>query len=121
MFATIPSVGSHLKAGRLRALAVTSDTPTAAVPGVPTMHEFYPGYVAEAWVGLLAPARTPRGVIARLHAEVVNALAVPQLRARLAEQGLETVGGAPAEFEHWMRVETERWGKVIRERNIRIE
>jgi tripartite-type tricarboxylate transporter receptor subunit TctC len=121
MFATVPSISSHLKSGRLRALAVTSAQPAAAVPGVPTMSVTYPGYVAESWVGLLAPAKTPDAIIARLNAEVVRALRAPELRARFAEQGLDTVGGTPAELKRWMRVETERWGKVIRERNIQIE
>jgi tripartite-type tricarboxylate transporter receptor subunit TctC len=121
MFATVPSISSHLKAGRLRALAVTSDKPTPALPGVPAMSDAYPGYVAEAWVGLLAPAKTPAEVVARLHEDVVAALAAPELRARFAAQGLETVAGTPAELERWMRVETERWGRVIREQKIRIE
>jgi tripartite-type tricarboxylate transporter receptor subunit TctC len=121
MFATVPSVSSHLKAGRLHALAVTSERPTPAVPGVPTMGEAYPGYVAEAWVGLLAPAKTPPEAVARLHAVAVSTLAAPGLRERFADLGLETVGSTPAELERWMRVETERWGRVIREQKIRIE
>jgi tripartite-type tricarboxylate transporter receptor subunit TctC len=121
MFATVPSVGSHLQAGRLRALAVTSETPAAALPGVPTLSEAYPGYAAEAWVGLLAPAKTPAEIVARLHDETVRVLAAPELRARFAAQGLETVASGPAELGRWMRVETERWGKVIREQKIRIE
>jgi tripartite-type tricarboxylate transporter receptor subunit TctC len=121
MFATVPSVASHLKAGRLRALAVTSAKPVAAVPGVPPMNDAYPGYVAEAWVGLLAPAKTPAGILARLHEGTVHALAAPELRARFAAQGLETVASSPAELEAWMRDETERWGRVIRAQKIRIE
>jgi tripartite-type tricarboxylate transporter receptor subunit TctC len=121
MFATVPSVSSHLKAGRLRALAVTSEKQAAAVPGVPAMSEAYPGYIAEAWVGLLAPAKTPTEILARLHAATVSALAAAELRARFSAQGLDTVASTPAELERWMRVETERWGKVIREQKIRIE
>ena len=121
MFATVPSISSHLKAGRLRALAVTSEKPTPAVPGVPTMNEAYPGYVAEAWVGLLAPAKTPTRIVERVHDDTVQTLADPGLRARFAAQGLETVGSTPAELEGWIRVETQRWGRVIREQKIRIE
>ncbi len=121
MFATVPSISSHLKAGRLRALAVTSEKPTPAVPGVPTMNEAYPGYVAEAWVGLLAPAKTPTRIVERVHDDTVQTLADPGLRARFAAQGLETVGSTPAELERWIRVETQRWGRVIREQKIRIE
>ena len=121
MFATVPSVGSHLKAGRLRALAVTSEQPTPALPGVPTMNEAWPGYVAEAWVGLLAPAKTPAAIVERIHDDAVQALADPDLRARFAAQGLETVASTPAELGRWIRVETGRWGRVIREQKIRIE
>jgi len=121
MFATVPSISSHLKAGRLRALAVTSEKPTPAVPGVPTMNEAYPGYVAEAWVGLLAPAKTPTRIVERVHDDTVQTLADPGLRARFAAQGLETVGSTPAELERWIRVETQRWGRVIGEQKIRIE
>jgi tripartite-type tricarboxylate transporter receptor subunit TctC len=121
MFATVPSISSHLKAGRLLALAVTSESRGPAVPGVPAMKETYPGFVAEAWVGLLAPARTPPGVIARLNAEVVGILGRPEMRARFAEQGLETVGSTPAQLDAWIRAELERWGKVIRERKITLD
>jgi tripartite-type tricarboxylate transporter receptor subunit TctC len=121
MFATVPSVSSHLKAARLRALAVTSGKATPAVPGAPPMAEAYPGYAAEAWVGLLAPAKTPAEVIERVHDAVAETLAAADLRARFAAQGLETVASTPAELERWMRVETERWGRVIREQKIRIE
>ncbi len=121
MFATVPSISSHLKAARLRALAVTSEKPAPAVPGVPTMGEAYPGYAAEAWVGLLAPARTPPGTIERVHDGVARTLAAAELRERFAAMGLEAVGGAPADLERWIRVETERWGRVIREQKIRID
>ncbi len=121
MFATVPSVSSHLKAGRLRALAVTSEQSSAALPGVPPMQEFYPGYVAESWVGLLAPAKTPAEIVGRVHDAVAAALASPELQQRYADQGLETVGSTPERLEQWMKTETERWGKVIREQKIRIE
>jgi tripartite-type tricarboxylate transporter receptor subunit TctC len=121
MFATVPSISSHLKAGRLRALAVTSAQATPALPAVPPLNDVYPGYVAEAWVGLLAPARTAPEILARLHDDTVQVLAAPELRARFAAQGLETVGSTPEELERWMRIETERWGRVIREQKIRIE
>jgi tripartite-type tricarboxylate transporter receptor subunit TctC len=121
MFATVPSVSSHLKAGRLRALATTSEERSPILPGVPTMRETYTGFASEAWVGLLAPAKTPPEIIARLNAEVVRILGQPEMKARLAEQGLETVGSTPADLDRWIRAETERWGKVIRERKITLE
>lgn len=121
MFATVPSVSSHWKSGRLRAIAITSQKRSAVAPGLPGMNEIYPRFAAEAWVGLLAPAKTPPEIIARLNAEVVKILAHPEMKARFAEQGLETVGSTPAQLDQWIRTEMERWGKVIREQNITIE
>jgi len=121
MFATVPSVSSHMKAGRLRALAITSARRSPVAPGVPAMSETYPGFVSEAWVGLLAPAKTPPGIVARLNAEVIKILDLPDVKARFAEQGLETAGGTPAQLDRWIRAELERWGKVIREQKITLE
>ena len=121
MFATVPTLSPHVKAGRLHAIAITSEKRSPAVPGVPTMKETFPGFTAESWVGLLAPAKTPRAIIARLNSEGVKILAQPELKMRFAELGYETVGSSPAQFDRWIRVETERWGKVIREQKIAIE
>ncbi len=121
MFATVSSVSSHMKAGRLRALAITSARRSPVAPGVPAMSETYPGFVSEAWVGLLAPAKTPPGIVARLNAEVIKILDLPDVKARFAEQGLETAGGTPAQLDQWIRAELERWGKVIREQKITLE
>ena len=121
MFATVSSVSSHMKAGRLRALAITSARRSPVAPGVPAMSETYPGFVSEAWVGLLAPAKTPPGIVARLNAEVIKILDLPDMKARFAEQGLETAGGTPAQLDQWIRAELERWGKVIREQKITLE
>ncbi len=121
MFASVTSVSSHMKAGRLRALAVTSALRSAALPGVPMMSETYPGFVSEAWVGLLAPARTPSEIVARLNAEVARTLERPEVKRRFAELGLETAPGSPADLDRWIRVEMERWGRVIREQKITLE
>ena len=121
MFATVPSVSSHLKAGRLRALAITSARRSAILPGVPAANETYPGFASEAWVGLLAPAKTPQEIVARINAEVSRILARPEMKERFAEQGLEVAGGPPGELDRWIRAEIERWGRVIRERNITLE
>ena len=121
MFATVPSISGHWKAGKLRAIAVTSEKRSPALPGVPTMNETLPGFEAESWVALLAPARTPAEIIARLHAETVKILAQPDMRERLGEQGLEAVGSTPAQADKWIRVQIERWGRVIREQKIVIE
>jgi tripartite-type tricarboxylate transporter receptor subunit TctC len=110
-----------MKAGRLRALAITSARRSAALPGVPAMNETYPGFVSEAWVGLLAPAKTPQEIVARLNAEVLKVLDRPEMKARFAEQGLEVAGGTPGELDRLIRAELERWGKVIREQKIVLE
>ena len=121
MFAAISSAGAYVKAGRLRALAVTSIKPTPLAPGLPTMAETYPGFRTDVWSGLLAPARTPPEIIARLNAELGKILAQPDMQTRLAEFGLEPVGGTPAQFELWIRAEIERWGKVIRVQKITLD
>jgi tripartite-type tricarboxylate transporter receptor subunit TctC len=85
------------------------------------MSELYPGFVAEAWVALLAPARTPPGIVARLNAEVSRILLQPETRERFADQGLEAAGGTPTQLDRWIHAEIERWGRVIRERKITLE
>jgi tripartite-type tricarboxylate transporter receptor subunit TctC len=121
MFATVPSVSPHVKAGRLRALAATSARRSAVLPGVPAMSEIYPGFVYEAWVGLLAQARTPPEIVARLNAEIARALGQPEVKRRFAELGLETAPGSPEDLDRWIRAEMERWGRVIREQKITLE
>ncbi len=121
MFATVPSVSAHVKAGRLRALAITSARRSEVLAGVPAMSETYSGFVSEAWVGLLAPARTPPEIVARLNDEVVRVLGMPDTKARFAELGLETAPGSPADLDRWIRAEMERWGRVIREQGITLE
>jgi len=121
MFAAVTSVSSHMKAGRLRALAVTSARRSAVIPDVPAMSESYPGFVSEAWVGLLAQAKTPRDIVARLNAEVAKVLGQPEMKRRFAELGLETAPGSPSDLDRWIRTEMERWGRVIREQKITLE
>ena len=85
------------------------------------MQETYPSFEAESWVGLLAPAGISREIVARLNSAVVRILAMPDLKARFAELGYETVGSTPAQFDQWIRSELNRWGKVIREQKIALE
>jgi tripartite-type tricarboxylate transporter receptor subunit TctC len=121
MFATVPTVSSFIKSGKLQALAITSPARSDVAPGLPAMAEFYPGFRTEVWVGLFGPPKLPAEIVARLNAEAKNVLATPELKARFAEQGLETVGSSPAELDQWLRTEMERWGKVIRENRITLE
>jgi len=121
MFATVPTVSSLVKSGKLRVLAITSAKRSDIAPGVPALSEYYPGFRAEVWVGLFAPAKTPHDIIARVNAEAAKVLSTPELKARFAEQGMETVGSTPAQLDEWLRFEMERWGKVIHDRHITIE
>ncbi len=123
--AMIPSAASVVplvKAGRLRALAVTSRTRTAAAPDVPTMIEAgVPDYDAASWYGLLAPAGTPRAIIARLNAETVRVLRMSDVRARLVGQGLDPVGDTPQEFAAKIREEILKWGRVVQASGASID
>ena len=96
MFATTGSVTAHVKAGRLKALGVTSAQPSALAPGIPTIaSQGVPGYSSEAIYGLWAPARTPRPILARLNAETVRVLNTPEIKERFFNSGVETVGTTP--------------------------
>ena len=118
MIASAGLVLPHVKSGRLTALAVTSLKRSALVPGVPALSEFYPRFEAQSWVGILAPAATPRAIVQRLNAELIKILAMPEMKERFAQQGYETVGSTPEQFRLWIRDESAKWGKVIREHAI---
>jgi tripartite-type tricarboxylate transporter receptor subunit TctC len=120
MFVTLPSAKPYLNLGRVRAIAITSEQRSAVLPGVPALSETLPGFAAEAWVGLLAPARTSPEIIGRLNAEVVKVLARPEVKARFAAEGLETVGSTPAELDRWIRAAIDLWGQVIRQQKITL-
>ena len=120
MFSTPPSAMPFVRAGRLRALGVTTRTRIAGLPDMPTLDEAgLPGYEAVQWFGLLVPAGTPRTVIDRLHQETVKAIGVPDMKERLVSEGLEPVGSRPDEFGAYIRAELAKWGKVIRAAGIR--
>ena len=121
MFPTVSTAAPQVRSKRLRAIAVTSEKPSAALPGVPLMMSVYPNFRAESWVGLLAPAKPPTEIIARLNTESAKLLALPEVKSRFAELGLETVGSTPAQFDQWIKTEIERWGRVIRAQKITLE
>ena len=121
MIASVGLVMPHVKTGRLYVLAVTSKDRTPLIPGVPAISEFYPTFEAQSWVGVLAPTATPRNIIQRLNAEIVNTLAVPDIKARFMLQGYETLGSTPQQFGEWIHSESEKWGRVIREQHISVE
>ena len=115
MFAIIPAVLPQVKAGKLRALAVTGLKRSALAPDVPSVKELgYPQLESLAWIGLLATAGTPPGVIERLNAETVKAMQAADTRQTLGRQGFDVVGSSPAEFSAWIRSEQAKWSKVIK-------
>jgi tripartite-type tricarboxylate transporter receptor subunit TctC len=111
----------HVKAGRLRALAVTTAARTEALPDVPTLSEFIPGFEASQWVGLVAPKDTPPAIIERLNAEVNAALRDSAIKARFSDLGGMVLPGSPGDFGRLIRDETEKWGKVIQSAKITME
>jgi tripartite-type tricarboxylate transporter receptor subunit TctC len=112
---------SYIKAGKLRALAVTTSTRWEGLPDIPTVSEFVPGYQASAWWGIGAPRNTPVEIIEKLNKEINAALADPKIKAQLADLGGTTLGGSPGDFGKLIADETEKWAKVIREANIKAE
>jgi len=120
-FATTASSIEHIRAGRLRALAVTSATRSGFLPDVPTVSEFLPGFEASFWGGLGAPRDTPGEVINKLNKEINAGLADPKLQARLAELGGVPLGGSSADFAKLIAEETEKWAKVVKFAGIRPE
>ena len=121
-FATMPAAMPHVKSGKLAPVAVTSAKRSPALPELPTVAESgVPGYEASTWYGLLAPARTPGAVVARLQETTVKVLADAALREKLAEQGFEPVGDSPEEFGAYIKSEIAKWGKVIRDAGIQPE
>jgi tripartite-type tricarboxylate transporter receptor subunit TctC len=121
LFSAITSVAEHVQAGKLRALAVTADVRSAALPETPTMNEFVPGYEATGWQGVVAPKGTPVGIVDLLNREINAALADPRVQARIADAGATPFASSPAEFGRFITDYTERWSKVIRTANIKAE
>lgn len=121
MFADTPSSIEHVRAGKLRALAVTTAGRSEALPELPTVSEFLPGFVASNWFGVAAPRNTPPEIIGKLNAEINAVLAEPKVKARLADLGTTALGGSSADFGRFMTAEAEKWGKVIRTSGIKVE
>jgi tripartite-type tricarboxylate transporter receptor subunit TctC len=121
LFNSPPASIEYIKAGRLRALAVTTTTRSEVLPDVPTVSEFVPGYEASQWYGVGAPKNTPAQIVEELNKEINAGLATPKLKARLADLGGTPIAGSPADFGKFIAEETEKWGKVIRAANIKAE
>ena len=122
MFESTNSIAPHVKAGRVRALAVTGARRSASLPDVPTMIEAgVPGYEVTAWTGIIAPAHLPRAVLDRLNAAVNAAIAEPATRERLAQMGSEGGGGTPEDYAALIRRDSAKWAEVIRRSGARID
>jgi tripartite-type tricarboxylate transporter receptor subunit TctC len=120
MFSPISSSIGYVRGGKLRALAVTTATRSAALPDLPTVGEFVPGYAASGWFGVGAPGKTPVEIVDRLNNEINAGLADSKLKARLADLGSEVFAGTPADFGKHIAEETEKWGKVVRAAHIKV-
>ncbi len=122
MFDNLPSSMPYLKAGRLRAIAVTTSKRYAGLPEVPTIAESgVPGFEAVAAFGIVAPAATPREVIARLNAEVNKAIRLPDMQERFAQQGAIPAPGTPEEYGAFIRSEIAKWAKVVKASGAKVE
>jgi tripartite-type tricarboxylate transporter receptor subunit TctC len=121
MFNTMGASLQHVRGGKLRALAVATKARQAALPDVPTVGEFLPGYEASFWTGVAAPKGTPAAVVDKVNQAVNAALGEANAKARLAEWGATALTGSPADFGKFVADETEKWGKVIRAANIKAE
>ena len=111
----------YIRSGRVRALAVTGATRSKLLPDLPTIAETLPGYNASGWYGLLAPAATPKPIIARLHVEAAKALHSPDIVAKLASQGAEPVGNTPEEFTAFIRSEISKWANLVKAAKMRTD
>jgi tripartite-type tricarboxylate transporter receptor subunit TctC len=119
-----PSVSlPHAKAGRLRVLGVTSLKPVASWPDAPPLAQAagLPGFEATSWQGVVAPGKTPKVIISRLHSEIVRALNAPDIRAKLAAESSEIGGMAPEQFAQYIRDEIAKWKRVVKDANIKVE
>jgi tripartite-type tricarboxylate transporter receptor subunit TctC len=120
-FSPLPAAIEYIRAGKLRALAVTTAARSEALPDIPTVGQFVAGYEASVWQGLGAPKNTPADIVAKLNKETNAALADPKMKARLLDLGGTPMPMTPADFGKFIAEETEKWGKVIRTANIKTE
>ena len=118
----VPPLMPHVLAGRMRGIAVASTQRLKVLPELPTITEAgVPGYESTTWFGPLAPAKTPREIVAKLNTELNRVLQQPDVLKRFTAEGIEPLGGSPEQFAAYIRAEIERWGRVVREANIRLE
>ena len=123
MFDSVLSSMAHVKSGREKAIALsTADMRLSALPDVPTVAESgVPGFDASTWGGVAAPAGVPQPIVKKLNAEIAKIIKMPDVQAKLAAQGAIPVGGAPQEFTNFIKSETAKWGKIIRDNNVKVD
>lgn len=119
LFEPLPASMPYIKSGKLRALALTAATRSEALPDLPAMGEFVPGYEANGWTGVCVPKNTSMDIVEKLNKAINAGLADPKLKARFADLGATTLGGSPADLGKLIAAETEKWGKLIRAGNIK--
>ena len=120
-FGVMPASLGYIRAGKLRALAVTSATRQEALPDVPTVGEFLPGFEARGWYGIVVPKATPPEIVGKLNQEINAALADPNMKKRLTDLGVAVFAGSPADFGKFIADETEKWAKVVKFAGIKAE
>ena len=121
LFATMPTVLPQVQAGRLKALGVTGSMRSTAAPGVPAIAETLTGFEVTNWIGVFAPAGTPREVVTRLNGEVLRVMQAPDIQARLASEGAKSPARTPEEFGAYVRSEIAKWARVIQQAGIRVD
>jgi tripartite-type tricarboxylate transporter receptor subunit TctC len=120
-FSTLTTVKSHVEAGRLRGIAVSTRKPSSVFPNLPTMDSIYPGFESDNWFGLFVPAGTSKEIIEKLHALALEALKAPEMRDIIARDGGDVIGSTPEELGAHLRSEIARYAKVIKAGNIVAE
>jgi tripartite-type tricarboxylate transporter receptor subunit TctC len=121
IFATAPSIMPHLKTGKAKALAVTTPKRSSALPELPTMNSIYPGFESDNWYAMFYPKGTPRAIVDKVNAEIRKALGTPEIRAFLPKEALDPVASSPEELSALLKREIEKYAKVIKLANIRLE
>ncbi|HET9402948.1 MAG TPA: tripartite tricarboxylate transporter substrate-binding protein [Burkholderiales bacterium] len=121
IFATAPSIMPHIRSGRAKAFAVTTKTRSSALPDLPTMDSMYPGFVSYNWYALFYSKGTPRPLVDKMNSEVKKALGTPEIKAFYPREALDPVGGSPEELAVFFKDEVEKYAKVIKSANIRVE